>query len=64
MLTNLYKDEIGQFQWHVNVSSVQKNTEVLFDGVGLNRREPYPGETLFIGGGESDVLRCEIMTSF
>jgi hypothetical protein len=57
VLTNLFKNKKGQFSWHVNVSSVQGNKETLFDGIMLNDRKPYAGETLFIGGGESDVLR-------
>jgi hypothetical protein len=41
----------------VNVKSVDRNKENLFEGVELNGREPYEGETLFIGGEESEILR-------
>ncbi|XP_028396582.1 protein ABHD11-like isoform X2 [Dendronephthya gigantea] len=56
-LTNLYKDDKGQFQWQHNLNNIQDNVDSLFSGVALNEREPYMGETLFVGGGESDVLR-------
>ena len=57
VLTNLNKEKHGQFHWHVNIRSVDKNKEKLFDGVRLDGRKPYRGETIFIGGEESDVLR-------
>lgn len=56
-LTNLYKDDKGQFNWQHNLNSIQDNVDSLFSGIALNEREPYMGETLFVGGGESDVLR-------
>ena len=57
VLTNLYKDKEQKFHWHVDVNAVHNNLETLFDGIELNERAPYPGETLFIGGSESGVLR-------
>ena len=61
VLTNLYKDKKGKFHWHVDIDSVQKNREALFDDIKLNGRKPYARETLFIGGGDSDVLRLETL---
>ncbi|XP_028396587.1 protein ABHD11-like [Dendronephthya gigantea] len=56
-LTNLYKDDKGPFQWQHNLNNIQDNVDSLFSGLALNEREPYMGETLFVRGGESDVLR-------
>ena len=38
---------------------MHRNSKTLFGDIELSERKPYPGDTLFIGGGESDVLRLE-----
>lgn len=57
MLTNLYKDENGHFHWKANIHSINENKKRLFEEIKLKNREPYEGETLFIGGEESNFLR-------
>lgn len=57
VLSGLLKDEKRNFYWQVNLKSVQENAETLFGEIELNNRTPFTGETLLIGGEESDVLR-------
>ncbi|XP_046841624.1 protein ABHD11-like [Xenia sp. Carnegie-2017] len=57
VLTNLYKDENGYFQWYPNIHSIHNNHDSLLGCININGRKPYIGETLFVGGENSDILR-------
>lgn len=68
ILTNLRKDEQGNFSWQLNLKGLQQNIENVFTGIHLNGHEAFKRETLFVAGGKSDHLKPhdlrEIRTMF
>lgn len=57
LITNLAKDENGDFRWRINLETLER----CFDEGVANFPDPtgleYDGPTLFIGGSKSDYLR-------
>ncbi|CRL01632.1 CLUMA_CG014302, isoform A [Clunio marinus] len=57
LITNLFKNETGDFRWRINLETLEKRFEegvVNFPDVA---GRTYDGPTLFIGGSKSDYLR-------
>jgi abhydrolase domain-containing protein 11 len=56
LLTNLHRDEVtGAFRWKANLETLQKSLSHLTNFPDMGGAT-YPGPTLFLGGGNSDVI--------
>jgi esterase len=56
LLKSLQKNAQGKYGWLLNLAAIRNNYELLG---AANRGEPFPGETLFIKGGDSDYILPE-----
>lgn len=58
LLTNLYEDDSGSFNWRVNLESISKNFNPHICAFPLSQcGERYDGPTSFIGGALSDYIK-------
>lgn len=53
LLRNLYRDEDGRFAWRINLAALYRGYAGISAAPSGN---PYPGETLFIKGANSDYI--------
>ncbi|XP_028407563.1 protein ABHD11-like [Dendronephthya gigantea] len=60
LLKNLHENNEGMFHWLTDLENMYNNLDVFVDAIELNGRAPYPGETLFIEGGESHVRTVDL----
>ena len=54
ILKNLDRNAVGQFQWKLNLEVIERAVDEV--GAGLAQEAAFDGETLFIGGGNSDYI--------
>ena len=58
VLLNLYKNSSNEFDWRINLDSLQRNLHDVFNFPQENlKNAQFHGDTLFIGGGESDYIQ-------
>ena len=57
LLKNLYRDENRQYQWRINLESIQKNYHEIMKG--QSSEKPFEGDTFFLKGGDSDYILSE-----
>jgi len=57
LLTNLKRDDHGNFTWRMNLAALQAEYPRLLEGPGS--APPYPGPTLLVAGGSSTYVSLE-----
>ena len=57
ILKNLHRKEKDEFEWRITIPGIEKNLDLLFDGIDTITKFEKP--TLFVKGGASDYILLE-----